>query len=604
MGLFLANPWGLLALGAIPALLVIHALRQRSRTIRTSTLFLIEHAGLPPDGGLRLERLIGSVPLLLQLLAALALVWLLAEPRWVTRKPRQTVAVVLDSSASLAAFREPTRQALEPALERVGATADRTDWHLIPSGANQAPLYAGPSLAALLAKLGGGWRPVLGHHDLGPALATAAGLVPGGRGAVIVVTDRPMTVPETIGQFSVGKAIDNVGFAGGDVVGEAGARRWRAIVTNPGTAGQTRRLRVRGTGDAGGEGGGDLLPASELALEPGQIIPVDGPWPAGAEKLVLELSPDAFAADDRLALVDPEPRRVAVAIGGDDRTTDVLTAMFAALPAVDTGVRAAEADIVVGRLGDAVTAAAVLAPAAAPEEATPAPLDGAAIAATDHPLVVDLGWSGLLSPAPVRLDAADDDETLVWKGDRPLIVLRRLEGGAEQLLLAFDVAASTAPRLPALVVLLGRFADRIRATRDRPWRDNFQVGQPIDLPSDGTSVVTLTPLGATATGTAATTAESPFRGRAPDEPGLFTVGRPGGPPVLVGAAHAADARESDFRAAAAVDTVGELALEQQKRESIADPRAPLWLAAIALALVGAWGWPAWRQRAHAAASSG
>jgi hypothetical protein len=275
--------------------------------------------------------------------------------------------------------------------------------------------------------------------------------------------------------------------------------------------------------------------------------------------------------------------------------------MLAALPAVETVGPGADADLVVARPGDEIAGAAVLAPAAA-EVAEPVPLDGAAVAATDHPLVVDLGWSGLLSPAAIAIDGADGDETLVWKGDRPLIVLRRAAGGAEQLILAFDLAASTAARLPALVVLLGRFADRVRATCDRPWRDNFQVGEPIDLPAAaGTE---LTSIRLVATGSGAPPVVIPFRGRAPEEPGLFTVGIPGSAPSLVGAAHAADARESDFRTAGPVDTVGQLALEQQRRESIADPRVPLWLALVALALVGAWGWPAWRQRSLPTASPG
>jgi hypothetical protein len=153
MSLFLANPWGLAALAAVPALLVIHTLRQRSRRIRSSTLFLIEHAGVPPAGGLRLERLRRSVPLALQILAAAAIAWLLAEPRWIATRPRQTVAVVLDGSASMQAFREPAREALEKALRRIDRAARRTDWHLLQSGPRQAPLYAGARLDDLR------WRP-------------------------------------------------------------------------------------------------------------------------------------------------------------------------------------------------------------------------------------------------------------------------------------------------------------------------------------------------------------------------------------------------------------------------------------------------------------
>ena len=56
MGIVLANPWGLAALAAVPLLVAIHSLRQRSRRVVTSTLFLLEHAGPLPTGGIRLER--------------------------------------------------------------------------------------------------------------------------------------------------------------------------------------------------------------------------------------------------------------------------------------------------------------------------------------------------------------------------------------------------------------------------------------------------------------------------------------------------------------------------------------------------------------------
>ena len=44
MSFFLANPWGLLALAAIPAIVAIHFLQEQSRRVRASTLFLLEHA--------------------------------------------------------------------------------------------------------------------------------------------------------------------------------------------------------------------------------------------------------------------------------------------------------------------------------------------------------------------------------------------------------------------------------------------------------------------------------------------------------------------------------------------------------------------------------
>jgi hypothetical protein len=583
MSLFLANPWGLAALAAVPALLVIHTLRQRSRRIRSSTLFLIEHAGVPPAGGLRLERLRRSVPLALQILAAAAIAWLLAEPRWIATRPRQTVAVVLDGSASMQAFREPAREALEKALRRIDRAARRTDWHLLQSGPRQAPLYAGDRLDDLFAALAG-WQPVLGTHDPAPALATAAGLVPGGRGTVLFLTDRTTRVPDTVGLLTVGTPIDNVGFAAGDVVDRDGTPHWRAVITNPGAVSQERSLRVRVPGAT-------AEAALPIRLEPGQHRTVEATWPTGAERVELDLSPDRFTFDDILPLVRPRPRRVRVAVRLEGPTGDLLGRMLAAAPAVDLVAPGADADLVVDDWKATPTTAAILVPPATTGDATAPTYAASPVAAEDHPLVSDLGWGGLLSGEPLPVDDRQGDQPLLWKGQRPLALVRSTVAadGArrESLLLAWDLAASTAARLPALVVLLERFVDRVRSRLDRPWADNFPVDALIDMPvSDGT-LLTVEPPGAPAQ------AAEPFRGRAPARPALFAVGTTGVPPRLVAAAQATDARESDFRDASTGDTLTALHLEQRRKEAILDPWGPLWLALIAAALAGAWGWPAW-----------
>ena len=61
----------------------------------------------------------------------------------------------------------------------------------------------------------------------------------------VLVTDRPADVPGSVGVLAVGTPIDNVGFAGGDVIVEGDDARWRVVVTNPGERGQERTLRIR-----------------------------------------------------------------------------------------------------------------------------------------------------------------------------------------------------------------------------------------------------------------------------------------------------------------------------------------------------------------------
>lgn len=619
MGIVLANPWGLVALAAVPLLVAIHSLRQRSRRITTSTLFLLEHVGPLPTGGLRLERFRQAVPFWMQLLASLALTWLLVEPRFIRVDSRQTVVVVLDSSASMAAFREPTLDALERVLPRLGAVAGHTDWHLLETGPRRAPLHAGDDLAGLLGALAR-WLPTLGTHDPSPALAVARALAPADRGAVILVTDRIVAVPSGVALLSVGTPIDNTGFVGADVVaGEPGPAsspdpplpRWRAVVANRSDLPSRRRLSIL-TGPATGLPSIPLQDPFDIELAAGETKTLTGPWPAGAERMLLGITPDRFALDDRVALARPVQRRVRVAIRPGTPGGELLGRMLEAATDVEIVADADGADLIVEPFGtEGIGAAIQVATAVAEADATaqeadgtpPAPrpmrLDPAPLSAEDHPLVRDLAWSGFLSGAAGAVEPADGDEPLVWKGARPLVLLRHriAERGAvaEVLLINADLDGSTAARTPALVVLVERFVERVRGRIDRPWAGTFQAEEEIPMPALAATLV-IEPLTdrTSATGASPRPRSQPFRGRAPAEAGFFTVAPHDGAASmearLHGATQQADPRESDFRTAGPADTVDEVRLELARRQSVADPFLPGWLALVTAALLVAWGW--------------
>ena len=99
----------------------------------------------------------------------------------------------------------------------------------------------------------------------------------------------------------------------------------------------------------------------------------------------------------------------------------------------------------------------------------------------------------------------------------------------------------------------------------------------------------------------------PFRGRAPAEAGFFTVAPSASDapaqPLVQGATQQADPRESDFRTAGPADTVDEVRLELARRQSVADPFLPGWLALVAAALLVAWGWKQTQRGATAAGGS-
>ncbi len=645
MGIVLANPWGFLALAAVPLLVAIHSLRQRSRRVVTSTLFLLEHAGPLPTGGIRLERFRQAVPFWMQLLASLALTWLLVEPRFIRADSRQTVAVVLDSSASMGAFRAPTIAALERAMKRLGAVAGHTDWHLLETGPRRPPLHAGDTLTDLLGALPQ-WQPTLGTHDFTAALAVAQALAPANRGAVILVTDREVAVPSGVALLSVGTAIDNTGFVGADVsLSEPGpdpaagerSSRWRAIVANRGQLPSRRQLTIL-TGPATGLPTAPTLTPIDIDLAPGETKTLTGAWPAGAERVLLDIGPDRFPLDDSIALARPEPRRVRVAIRTGTAGGDVLGRMLAAATDVEIVVEADSADLVVEPFGTEGTSAAVQVAAiqvAAADPATPAAdagadeaadgasdeageapapprpmvLDPAPLSVEDHPLVRDLAWNGFLSGPAGPITPGEGDEPLVWKGTGPLVLVRKriAENGivGEVLLINVDLDGSTAARTPALVVLLERFVERVRGRIERPWADTFQTEEEIPMPALAATLF-IEPLeGPAAESSAAPRPRSqPFRGRAPADAGFFAVaprdGEASAPPLLHGATQQADPRESDFRTAGPADTVDEVRLELARRQSVADPFLPGWLALVAAALLVAWGWKQTQRGASAA----
>lgn len=597
MGIFLANPWGLLALAALPAIVIVHVLQERSRRVRASTLFLLERAAPTAAAGARFERFRQSLPFWMQLLAATIAAWLLADPRFIRRDSRQTVAVVLDSSASMQACRDRTLALVSARLPAWSAAAGRTDWHLLETGPRRPPLYAGDSLSDLLTAARDAWRPTLGTHDATPALAIAASFAPAGAGAVILVTDRPQRVPEGVGVVSAGVAFDNVGFSGGDVRTVDGRPRWRALVTNHGAGAETRTV----TAWLSGTGGGSLGQTEDVTLEAGRSRTLEGPWPEGAARLVLRLSADRFGGDDVLPLVRPAPRRIRLAQALDDPAGDLVARMALVADDVDPAGSTAEADVIIERFRaeaehDAIqvaTTAAADEANAAGGEAKPPTYDPAWISAEDHPLVNDLAWGGLLSGAAGSLSCGPTDEPLLWKGQRPLVFLRHATTpggrGVETLVLNFAVAQSTAARTPALVVMIGRFLDRVRSRSSRPWAGNVDADQALAVPGDGAGAartLAVEPVRAELA-PAGPVARSPFQGRAPEEPSFFAVERDG-EPAASGAAQFADARESNFRAAGPADTLEALRREAALKQSVADPWAPLWLGALAAALAAAW----------------
>ncbi|CAN5705787.1 hypothetical protein BH11VER1_BH11VER1_12570 [soil metagenome] len=582
MNLILANPAGLWALLAIPAILAIHFLQERSRRIKVSTLFLLERVRPESTGGARFEKLRNSVPLWLQLLAALLMAWLLAEPRWLRQDSEQTVVVVLDSSVSMSAFKKETRSLLEKKLQAWTHSAAKTEWHLLDSDTRKPTLYAGAELKKLLDAYDQ-WNPQHGTHRPDQALLTARGLVKT-HGIVIYVTDRKLELPTDVAVLSAAKPFGNVGFAGMEAFIEEGndqklsRTKWRVLVHNASEETQSREWWVDAPGLS--------AKASQLNLAPGQTLALNGELPPEIERATLKLTPDKFTWDDQLPLQKPQPRIVNIDIRLRDKLGETLHKMMSAMNHVVTANVTAP-DLLLSEIGTPVQTHAIQFAGSGTETVA---LDAAWTIAESHPLTRDLNWMGLLTPRPMELTVTDQDEPLLWKGDRVMALLRhdKNAGGhsIRRLMLAWDVMQSNAARHPAFLVMLQRFVEQVREEKPSLWADNFEISQHLKV-AGGTQLT----LHQDAT-------SEPYEDRVPEKAGFFEV-KEGDQLRLKGATHFADTREANFHDAEPLDTVEERRWEAALKQSEADPLTPLWILLILACLIGSWAWKNQRVKVQA-----
>lgn len=572
----LLDPFGLVALLSLPALVAIHCLRRRSQVLRTPTLFLVDRAREPDEGGRKFRRFRGSVPFWLQALALVLLSLLLAGLHFGHLKKVARVAVVMDSTASVMPFREEVVDGVMEKLKALSQGIKTTEFTVLDSYPGARPIYHGTTLSELSAALQD-WRPGRHGHDPAENLRIARSLA-GESGIVVFATDRePSSMTEGFAVFAAGKPLSNVGFLGVDVrPGEDGFPRWRAVVRNYSDIEVETSWGIEVDGSVVGN------PRS-LTLPPDGVVTVAGGFPETVDELVLVLEPDAFDFDNRLPLVRPIIKEILLAskVSRESRFAPLLAKLVTSL----RGVR----QVAVGAPDCEVILYDPESPPASPAQSSaivflasqrPGKLHTGDLVVANHPLVKDLVWESVLVPDGPALALAETDEVLVWAGEKPLVALRPTGDG--QLLFNFDVARSNVRKLPAFVLLCHRFIEQLRQAKVAIEAVNIGITQRMgvtgNLGAESTRLV-LVPRGAD---------PQPFLGVSPDKPGFFEIFQ-GDARLVTAAAHFEDPEEADLREAGAADTVpttNPTALEEARRGA-SWWRALLLLLALVAAL-GAW----------------
>ncbi|MGF1449281.1 MAG: BatA domain-containing protein [Opitutales bacterium] len=586
MNLFLANPWGLLALLGLPALVLIHFFQRRSRRVVVSTLFLIEDQRLESRTGRRFERWRGSRSFWLQVLAVLLLTWFLVQPRWIREDTVQRIVVVLDDSFSMAAFKPSLGNELTRILPEIQRNAAQTEWILLPSSLSVASLYQGNDAQALLRAFED-WQPVSGEHGFTDALRLARARA-GVTGRVLLLTDHPQPgLDPAIERLSVGEPIANLGFAGGSVSTDSGQPLWRVFLRNYGTEARQTTWRLQ-TAD-----GTTIGTPQPVRLNPAKGLEISGAFPAETERVVLVLdSDDRFALDNRIALTVPRPKRLPVALSASTlERGDFLNRLADSLPervlsSTDPGDAALLLRFATEYPTDTASPSQIL--FFGRDQGRP-PRNARRLGTTEsHPLMEGLAWQGLTAALPRETFAPQpSDEVLFWFGERPAIFLRP-RGGRRDLVFNFDPVDSNLARLPAFVLLCHRYAENVRRSLPQPEVLNAELGQPLSVAAaDPNQPIQIDQTTVSGQQSFTQSPQDLLNLRAPLQPGFFTVTQ-NGRRLLDGASQFADPREADFANAASQNTLDAQQEAQRQANSQGDHLAGLWILLAAASLLGAW----------------
>lgn len=588
--LTLSNPAGLWALLGIPAVLAIHFLQRKAVMLPVSTLFLLEKTQRESASGRRIDRLMNSVPLWMQLLGVLLLTWLIAEPRYQKARSTQRVAIVLDSSASMAVAKDKLKQKLVSALPSLKGPATALEITLLESTPGKQRLYAGSSPEEFAAALDG-WQPRSGLTDPSQALRLARSLV-AREGIVVYVTDAPVESPPFDARvLSLGEPIDNVGFTGVAIGEKEGARVWQAMVRNYSAHRTTRTWQLEMPDGARSE-------PREFEMDPGAIITLQAAFPEKAERAKLVLSPDAFTLDDSLPMVAPKPKSLALFAATGGAFDSLAKKLERSLDATESTNDAASADLLILSYDplDPVLPAGNAILFVHDETRGGAYLKGGIIA-EKSPLIDGLNWQSLLVRETIQLQRRPSDSVILWQGTRALIFLRETEAtstapASRQLCFNFDMGLSNAATQPAFIVMLHRFAEELRAAKIAPATENLETGQPVVLAAKaGADAPPLRVESVDLSGKVLKTDSLPAAASvhltAPMDSGFLRV-RQGETELLSASIHFADTREADFSACAPADTLQQGKSVAVERHTEEDHWWRAWFLLLLTALLISW----------------
>ena len=577
--LFLSNPLGLWALLGIPAVILIHFLQRRAKVETVSTLFLLQRTQRESTSGRRFDRLVHSFPLWLQILAVILIAWLLAQPRYIKAKSTQRIAIVLDSSASMQVFAHHIPATLNKEIPRIKGVAVNVEIWLMESDPAKGKIYQGTSQEEMLKALEN-WKPNSGATSPNNALRVARSLI-GAEGALTYITDTPVTSPPpyNTASIAIGEITANCGITGVSFEQRGEQLIWKAVVRNYSDSPQSRSWRLETSDGKSSD--------HPLEMNAGHLTTIQGAFPAGKNRCLIVLSPDAFALDDALPLVRPAPKPLLIHSTLAKDATQIAEKMQASFPSLHPVAQSTDADLILTSTETTPKAhSLVVFPR---DSSTTRPYLTGNIVATKHALTEGLNWQTLLAKNSLSLPHSESDTVLLWQGHRALIYLRTHPTTKNQaLIFNFDILQSNALKQPATAVLLLRFCDHLRKQKIAPESRITETSQPIDLSyqqDEQSPPLVFEKFNLNGSAIKSFQATPPLK--APNEPSFFTISQ-GDKTLFTSAAYFADTREADFSNCDSDEQFATTLATATDRHSRDDHLWRLWACLVLATLLAAW----------------
>ena len=485
--MYFANPWGLLGLFALPVIAFIHLYQRRYPPLYVGGLFLWASETQVRMPGRRRDRLPVTKTLIIELIAALILSIVLADPRFGEWDRAAHLVAILDHSASMQgqadgepSFRDSAIKELEERFTKLPRQSAVT---LIRTGSRPVTLIRRGTVDEAREVLKS-WQPTAPQHRIESAWEELGEQLVEESGSILFLTDNipePNRIPKNLEIVSVGRKLDNVAFD---------AARW---TFDSSTGKGTVFVRVQNYGRTAAEcvliaiaAGNEVLkkPLS-IAAEKAQAVELPVPGGLGSLTLSLQKTVDGSRFDNQIQLIEPKVRSVKLTVqlpkGESQRE---IQRVLKVTPDVSlTGL--ADAQLMIGPAGTVPESRPSLwwlglGPISTSEADRNAAKDllGPYLIDKRHPLTegVVLGgvvWGGV---QPVKYDVIP----IISAGQTPLLAqLRGTQTTA--FLLNIDLEKSNIVESPDWPVLIDNLVEQRRDALPGLRRWNYRVGEVVQF---------------------------------------------------------------------------------------------------------------------------